>query len=183
MTLKRISCPSCGSSNFTHDDEGNLICDMCGVKYASPREEIQCRVCGALNPPDARRCMSCGILLGIRCPVCREINAAGSDHCEYCAAPLDTFSGIVSRMAEGVEGAVAERTERLASHKVADAEYLAAERARLYEEERQRQRRLRALQRQSHHTQNTMLTVVLLLIAGILLAGVAVAVLFMMGIL
>ena len=89
MEIKRISCTSCGGSQFARDEDGNLVCQFCGAQYQSLRDEILCRVCGTLNPSAARRCMNCGLILGRQCPVCAHVNPPGADHCEECASPLD----------------------------------------------------------------------------------------------
>nr|MBN1229797.1 zinc ribbon domain-containing protein [Anaerolineae bacterium] len=175
MALKRIVCPSCGAGSFKHDEEGNLICESCGAKFASPREEIQCHTCGTLNPAQAERCMKCGGRLGRQCPVCGYINPPHADHCEKCATPLDTLSSIVSRMREASDGAVVDRTERLASSKTADSRFLAEQRALIEAEEKARLKRL-AEQQSQHQRKQQRLVLVSLIVVGIILAIIVFAI-------
>jgi hypothetical protein len=156
--LKPITCGSCGASKFEHDEEGNLICSHCGVKFASPREEILCPVCGVANEPDAKRCMECGLTLGKLCAVCNHLNPAGTEFCLECASPLDTLSSVTSRMGEGKRVSDALREKKLITSKSEDMQFMQRERQRLDQMERQRLAEL-ATQKAKSSKEQTMLIV------------------------
>jgi hypothetical protein len=136
--LKPIVCATCGASKFEHDSEGNLVCSHCGVKFASPREEILCSTCGVANPADAKRCNNCGLMLGKLCVVCNHVNPPGTEFCLECASPLDTLSSVASRMGEGKRVSDALREKKLIGSKSEDMLYMQRERERLDQMERER---------------------------------------------
>ncbi len=173
MDIKRIACPSCGGSQFVHDAQGSPVCQFCGAQYSSARDEILCRVCGTLNPPQARRCMECGLALGRQCPTCAHINPPGASHCEVCANPLDTLSAVTSRASTTVEEGTGRRDEVLVASKQADVTYMAEQRARLLAEERERLARLAEQRARSGQEQRRIVSFVL---AGVVLVVVAVLV-------
>ena len=173
--LKPITCASCGASKFEHDDEGNLICSHCGVKFASPREEILCPVCGVSNAADAKRCMNCGLTLGRLCPVCNHLNPPGTEFCLDCASPIDTLSSVTSRMGEGKRLSDALREKKLIDSKSQDMQFMQHERQRLDQMERQRLAELAAQKVQSSK-QQTMLIVGSLIFALLVIVGVVVLV-------
>lgn len=162
MALKRISCPSCGGNQFEHDSEGNLICGHCGTNLASPRETIVCTTCGTENPPDARRCMNCGLALGRICAVCNHPNPPGVDHCQNCANPLDRLSSVYMRTKEGIRHSTGVREQHLIETKREDMRYMLEQRARLDEEERRRLGQLAAQRTESQRQQRIMITVILI---------------------
>jgi ribosomal protein L40E len=174
MTLKRISCPSCGSSQFRHDDEGNLICEYCGTKFASPREEIVCPACGTENPPDARRCMQCGLMLGKSCPVCNHVNPPAAEYCEECASPLDVLESVYERARGGgrQKGMI---KKHLVRSKQADMAYMQTERERIDAEERERQARLLVRQEQAQRQQKVIVAVTLAIVALLIVFGIVLA--------
>jgi predicted amidophosphoribosyltransferase len=176
-TLKPIACQSCGASSFEHDEQGNLICTHCGMKFASPREEILCPACGVANQPDAKRCMNCGLTLGKLCPVCNHLNPPGAEFCLDCASPLDTLSSVTSRMGEGKKASDALRERKLVGSKNADMQFMQRERERLDQMERERLADLVAQQARSRKQQTYLivgsflfvLAIVCLVIAAVLL--------------
>lgn len=168
-TLKSIVCATCGASKFEHDNEGNLICSYCGIKFASPREEILCSTCGISNPADARRCKNCGLMLGKLCVVCNHLNPPGTEFCLECACPLDTLSSVTSRMGEGKRVSDALREKKLISSKSTDMLYMQHERERLDQMERERLAELAAQKAQSNK-QQTILVVGSLVFALVVVA-------------
>lgn len=176
MTLRPITCAACGSSNFEHDAEDNLICSACGTKYASPRELIICPACGEENHPEARRCMNCGLVLGKTCAVCGHVNRPGLDHCEECASPLDVLSAVEERARGGgrQEGIV---KQKLVQTKHQDMAYMQEQRARIDEEERQRRARLAQQRQESMKQQRMILTITLVGLAFLVLAVIVVLIL------
>jgi ribosomal protein L40E len=175
MPLQRITCPSCGSSHFEHDEEGSLICAHCGTKYASPREEIMCPACGTENPPDARRCMNCGLALGKVCPACNYANPPGADHCLNCGSPLDVLETIMTRARSGGRQDELAR-QRLIASKQSDMVYMQQQRELLDEEERQRLDHLAEQQREARRQQKIIVTVTLIALAVMAVVGVTLAV-------
>lgn len=147
MAIKRISCPSCHFNQFKHDDGGNLICQACGTRFASPRDEIICDTCGTANPGSALKCMKCGLDLGSTCPVCAYQNAPGLDFCLECGTQLDTFSNVSVRVGEGLSIAKATMEDRLVQSKRDDAVFLHRERERINEAERLRIEQIRAMRK------------------------------------
>ncbi|MBN1426915.1 MAG: hypothetical protein JXB07_00935 [Anaerolineae bacterium] len=176
-TLKPIVCATCGASKFEHDKEGNLVCSHCGVKFASPREEILCPVCGVSNAPEAKRCMNCGLTLGKLCPVCNHLNPPGTEFCLECASPLDTLSSVTSRMGEGKRISDSLREKRLVGSKCDDMQFMQRERQRLDQMERQRLADLAAQQARSAREQ-TLLIVGSFVFALLVLASVIAAFIF-----
>lgn len=138
MAVERILCFSCGAAKFERDAQGNLICSYCGVLYKEAGDEILCRVCGTLNPPQVKRCMICGVLLGRQCPACAHVNPPAAEHCEKCGTPLDTLASIITRAREIGEDSAVIRGERLTATKHADLAYMYEQRQRLEAEERRR---------------------------------------------
>lgn len=178
MPVMRISCPSCGGNQFDHDEAGNLICSFCGARYASPGEEIICPACGTKNPPDARRCMECGLVLGKLCPVCNHMNPAGADYCLECAAPLDTLETIYARLRERQTGSTV-RAERMTAAKHLDQIYMEAQHERLQAEERERLARLAEQRARAIRQQRRLMT--LTVAAGLIIfAGVMMLIAFLM---
>jgi ribosomal protein L40E len=175
MTLKRITCPSCGGSKFEHDEDGNMICSFCGVLHASAREEIICHTCGRQNPPDASWCQSCGATLGKQCPVCGHHNPPGYTHCQRCTAVLDTLESISTRQYESQHAATV-RAARMVDAKQSDAAYMQAQRQQLEEEERQRLERLAAQRIEAQRRQKLMMSIVLAA-GAVLLGGLVVVIL------
>ncbi len=178
MSIKRIACPSCGGSDFNHDDKGNLICAYCGAVFESPREEIPCRVCGTVNPPEARRCMNCGSTLGKQCPICLHINPPGAEFCEQCANPLDTLTSITGRVRDATDGSGVLRSERLTASKQTDTAYMAEQGAKLQAEERERQQRIAAQMQRARQEQMRILAIGLGVV-GLIILGVAIVLLVM----
>jgi len=173
-TLKPITCPSCGANDFEHDSEGNLICSHCGVKYASPREEIVCPACQTLNPADAKVCKECGLALGRICPACDQVNTPGTEHCVNCGTPLDTLALVTSRMGAGKRRSDALRENRLVKQKGEDMVYMQGQRERIDAEERARLAQLAAQQQKSRSEQRT-LTLVVGVILLLIVVGAAAA--------
>lgn len=169
MTLKRITCPSCGSSRFDHDSEGNLICSHCGVKFGSPRETLICPTCKTENPPQAKRCMGCGAALGKTCPVCNHPNAPGDDHCYHCGAPLDTLAAVSTRY--GVVKSLTEniRHQHRVQSKASGVRFMDEQRARLDAEERERAAFIAEQQFKAQRQQKTLIVIITLL--GIVFVG------------
>ena len=180
MSIRPITCPACGSSRFAVDADGSMICDACGTKYASPREQVACRVCGTLNPPNARYCSNCSLQLGQTCPSCGYANPPGLDNCENCGSPLDILSTLSARHQDQQFGNVDRRTGELVRSKSEDNEYLAEQRQQLEEEERERLRRLREQQARSRQ-QQTMLIGIVLAAIGLTLIGLVIAAIVLGG--
>lgn len=174
--LQRISCAACGSNKFDRDAEGNLICSFCGTKFSSPREKVMCPACGTENPPEARRCMQCGLALGKACPTCNHVNPPGLDHCEKCAAPLDVLEAVISR-ARTQGRQIGYSKDQLVQSKQEDDSFMQAQRARLVEEERQRIARLAAQRQQAIKQQRLVIIIGLLFVGLLVAAGVALIVL------
>lgn len=175
--LKPIVCATCGASKFEHDQEGNLVCTHCGVKFASPREEILCPTCGVSNAADARRCKNCGLLLGKLCAVCNHLNPPGTEFCLDCASPLDTLSSVASRMGEGKRVSDALREKKLISSKGQDMLYMQRERERLDQMERERLAELAAQKARSSKQQN------ILVVGSIFLVVIVVGLIILIAIL
>ncbi len=161
MAIERILCPSCGAAKFERDAQGNLICSYCGALYKAAGDEILCRVCGTLNPPQAQRCMICGVLLGRQCPACTYINPPNAEHCEECGTPLDTLASIITRAREIGEDSAVIRGERLTATKHADLAYMYEQRTRLEAEERERLARLGFQRLLAERQQRLLVTLVL----------------------
>jgi hypothetical protein len=142
MPIARIACPSCGASEFRHEADGSLICRYCGARYRPPQIEIACPVCSTLNPAQAKRCMTCGTTLDRLCPACAHLNPPEADLCESCGEPLDVLTSLAARARETGEERVPIRTERMASIKREDQQYMAEQRAQLDAEEHERLARL-----------------------------------------
>lgn len=176
MDLKRISCPACGSSHFEHDEDNNLVCAHCGTKFDSPREEIACPACGVLNPPEAKRCMNCGLMLGQRCVACNHVNPPGADHCENCAAPLDVLETVFARARSGGRQDSMMKAELLRT-KQHDEVFMQQERERLEALERERQIELAERIARSRKEQRTI--AVITVIGLILMAALVISVLFL----
>jgi hypothetical protein len=174
MSIQRIACSSCGSSRFAHDTDGNLVCEACGTRYASPREAIACRACGTLNPPDARYCANCSLQLGRTCSACAYANPPGVDNCQNCGEPLDIFSALSARHQDQQFGNVDRRTEGLVRSKSEDRQFLAEQREWLELEEQERQRRLGQQQARSRQQQTLLFGVVIAAI-GLTLVGLVIA--------
>lgn len=177
MTVQRITCPACQASRFVHDDEGNLICEACGTKYASPREEIACRACGTPNPASARYCSNCSLQLGRTCPACSHANPPGNDHCEKCGSPLDVLSTLSARHQDQQFGNVDRRADPLIRSKSDDIQFLSDERRRLEEEERERITRILEQRERSKREQIIMISAVLGAIGVVLIVLVVVVIL------
>lgn len=179
MTLKRITCPSCGSSHFDHDSEGNLVCDHCGVKFASPRETLLCSTCKTENPPQAKVCMNCGAALGKTCPVCNRLNSPGADHCYHCAAPLDTLAAVMTRGGAAKAEAEAIRHQHRVQSKASGVRFMEEQRAILEAEEHERAVRFAEEKEKAERQQKTVILVISLLIvvsiAGLLLLVVVIS--------
>ncbi len=162
MSLERLSCPSCGASDFRHDDEGNLICGFCGTKFDSPREVVDCPVCGTENPPQAVKCMGCGHTLGRMCPACNYANPPAVDHCLQCATPLDTLSSVFMRTGEGRHRSAALIKEELVKTKAQDMAYMQQQRAQLDAEEAARLAGLRSQRIEAQRQQQIMVIIAVL---------------------
>ncbi len=158
-SIRRLACPSCHGSSFETDEKGNLVCTFCGTTFASPREEIQCPTCGTMNPPEARRCMDCGRVLGTICPACSYENIPGADHCARCGNPLDTLTSILAR--QDRSGHI----EQMVATKARDDAFMREQRARLEAEERERLATIAAHQKMAAREQQR----ILLIGAGMLL--------------
>jgi hypothetical protein len=143
MTLKRIACPACNASRFEHDLEGNLFCAHCGINFGNPQAPIDCPSCGIENPPQARKCMNCGLSLGHVCPACNHHNPPRADYCLECATPLDSLSKILMRTPAGKAHTSKLMKEELVRTKGNDQLYMDSQRILLDEEERHRLQNLR----------------------------------------
>lgn len=161
MAIKRILCPSCGAAKFGRDAGGNLICSYCGAFYKAAGDETLCRICGTLNPPQARRCVICGVLLGRQCPACAHVNPPNAEHCEECGTPLDTLASIITRAREIGEDSAVIRGERLTAIKHADLAYMYEQRARLEAEEQEQLARLGLQRLHAERQQRLLITLVL----------------------
>jgi len=157
MSLERISCPSCGASSFEHDAEGNLICSHCGANFGAPTDHIDCPSCGTQNPPQARKCMNCGLTLGKVCPICNTPNPPGVDHCLNCAAPLDTLSSVFMRTKQGIKETTDTMHDELVRTKTEDLVFMEQERIRLDEEEQERLHALRHRQTEAQRQQRVIM--------------------------
>ncbi len=177
-TLKPITCPSCGSSRFERDNEGNLICSACGTKFASPREQIVCPACGTYNPADANVCMNCGLTLGKICPACNHLNPPGTENCLECGTPLDTLSSLATRVGEGKRRSQALREQQLVRQKGDDLAYMERERERIDAEEQARQLQL-ARQRAEARRQQSNLIAISVVVLLVIFVGIAVISLLM----
>lgn len=83
--VKEIYCANCSKKHLTTE----RFCPHCGSEY-NP-----CPKCGADNPKNARRCVSCGTNLqqtsmGTNCPSCGAQLAPGTAFCPHCGAPQAT---------------------------------------------------------------------------------------------
>ncbi len=56
-------CSGCGSTLLIPNPDGTLTCAYCGTTYEITGRT--CPDCGAINPPEAERCTSCGRLLDL----------------------------------------------------------------------------------------------------------------------
>jgi hypothetical protein len=153
MSLERISCRSCGASRFDHDSEGNLICAHCGTNFGDPQDHVDCPSCGVQNPPQARKCMNCGLSLGKICPACNTSNPPGTDYCLKCATPLDTLTSVLMRGKQGTRRATHTMKQDLVRTKNEDMEFMQVERSKLDAEETQRLRNLRNRQTEAQRQQ------------------------------
>ena len=180
MSIQRIACPACGSSRLAHDADGNLVCEACGTRYASPREEVACRVCGTLNPPEARYCSNCSLQLGRTCQSCGYANPPDVENCQNCGNPLDILSTLSTRHQDQQFGNVERRTEGLVRSKSEDMQYLAEQRKRLEAEEQQRLMRLHEQQARSSKQQTILIGIVLAAI-GLTLVGLVIAAIVLGG--
>lgn len=153
-------CSACGGSRFREDGHGNLLCDFCSTTYELAGQKYECRVCGTLNPAQAKRCMTCGSSLGRPCPICTHRNAPGVTVCEQCGTALDTYTSITSRLPES--GETERRVGRLVESKWDDAAYMRAERTRLDAEERERLAHIAAQATENRHQQQQIIRFVLL---------------------
>lgn len=172
MTLQRITCPSCGSSRFEHQPDGTLMCAACGTQFGSPQEPIQCPSCGTENPPQARKCMNCGLTLGRICPMCNYHNPPGADHCQQCATPLDQLSAMLTRTGSGKSQSDKLMKDVLVRSKAEDSVYMHQQRAKLEEEERQRMQAFQAQRKEAVKQQQMIMiiTVAAVVVALIILA-------------
>lgn len=64
--ISLLSCPNCGSTEFTETTPDVHRCDYCGTILRSPQERPETRVvvicprCGSENPRGTRYCSECG---------------------------------------------------------------------------------------------------------------------------
>ncbi len=56
-------CSGCGSAMLIPDPDGTLTCAYCGTTYEITGRT--CPECGAVNPPEAERCIRCGKVLDL----------------------------------------------------------------------------------------------------------------------
>ena len=171
MSLKRIACAQCGSNSFVHDDEGNLICGHCGTKFDSPREDVICSACGTMNPPQAKRCMNCGLSLGQNCPACNHPNIPGADHCENCGTRLDVLSEVFARAEDGGRAKAMALRERLVQSKAEDMQYMAEQRARIDAEDRERRARIAAQMEASRRETNRIILIMVIVVGIFVVLG------------
>lgn len=176
MSLKRITCPSCGASRFDHDLVGNLYCAHCGANFGNPKAPIECPACSTENPPSARKCMNCGLSLGRFCAACNHHNAPGADHCLECATPLDNLSKVFMRTAPGKAHTNKIMKNELVRTKADDRLFMDAQRQKLDEEEHHRLMNLRSQQSDAMRQQRTM--IVITVFGALLACALAFALLF-----
>jgi ribosomal protein L40E len=181
MALQPITCPFCGASEFKRDADGALVCAFCNSRFEPPHGEILCRVCGGLNPPEAQRCLQCGVTLGRQCPNCAHVNPPGTDRCEACGTPLDALASITTRTREIGEDSAVLRAERYAAVKETDQAFMSEQRARLDAEEAERLARLGRLRRQAQKQQKRLVVAVLGLIAIAVAIGTIIAVAYLVA--
>jgi tRNA A-37 threonylcarbamoyl transferase component Bud32 len=131
-------CQLCGGQDFVQDFDGRFICGSCGTPLGQAPEDIDCPACGTLNPPQARKCMNCGLTLGRMCPSCNYQNPPTTDICLQCGTRLDRLSSMMMRTPSGKAQATKQAQEVAVKSKGHDAAFMEQQRIRLEEEERQR---------------------------------------------
>lgn len=175
MVTEGYVCSACGGSRFIEDAEGNIACAYCGTTYELASEKYECRVCGTVNPAEAKRCMQCGAQLGRQCPVCTHFNPPGATVCEECQTPLGAFTSIAMRQPQA--GETDRRVERLVMSKNSDAAYMQNQRARLDAEEQARRARLAAQHAENRQQQKKIILIVSIGMAGFIVLVIVLAVL------
>ncbi|MGC8692475.1 MAG: zinc-ribbon domain-containing protein [Thermoplasmata archaeon] len=75
------------------------------IQYGKVIQGIKCPNCGTVNPPQATRCMTCGMPLqpafngqGITCPKCGTLNPPNVSNCIICGYPLNNQTGMPQTM-------------------------------------------------------------------------------------
>lgn len=131
-------CQLCGSHDFVQDNKDRFICGSCGLPLGQAPEDVDCPSCGTMNPPQARKCMNCGLSLGRVCAVCNHQNPSSTDICLNCGTPLDRLSAAMMRTPQGKAYTDKAMQQVLVQSKGQDAAFMEQQRARLVEEERQR---------------------------------------------
>lgn len=138
----RPECPGCGSSSFTADPDGDLICDYCQAAYVLPGGV--CPECGAAHDPGARCCPSCGADLVRKCQACGALNPYSAQRCMACGRELDMLGAMFARLAGGTTGWLRQTREEALSIKAREE---VASQARLAEMRAADARRREALAR------------------------------------
>jgi ribosomal protein L40E len=144
-----------------------MICSECGSKIAAPVRAVPCRVCSALNAPDAFRCAACGAVMARQCPNCYTINPPGATTCRSCGHSLDTLSTLFTRNQKGVQA----RRDWMKRSRDADAAIMQELRSQLEEEEMRWRRSGQSPARRQRRYQLRFLVAIVVIVGILILLG------------
>ena len=164
----RVECPGCGSSSFTRNADGGLVCDFCHTVYGASGPT--CSTCGATYEPGAYHCPVCGADLARECRACGALNPLSARACSACGYALDMVDAMLVRATKGTADRLQELREDATAIK---AQEEAASQARLTEmwavEARQRDALARA-QTERERQERMLITAAVVIVAVIVVA-------------
>jgi RNA polymerase subunit RPABC4/transcription elongation factor Spt4 len=166
---ERLECPGCGSSSFTSDPDGNLLCDYCQAPCILPGRA--CPECGELYEPGARHCPSCGADLVHQCRACGALNPYSAMLCMACGQELDMLDALFARVAGETADWLQQVREQAPAIKAQEEEASQSRLAEMRADEMRRREALAQAQAERDRQQRIIVTVTVAIVALVIVVA------------